>query len=84
MPLSQSDQDKVKEWIGSRTPQLQCDCGAKTWSIAPELAFPLMADSKTGRINYLSGYPLVIVTCNDCGRALFFSAMKLGVWSPKS
>ena len=81
MPLNSSDQEKAKEWITSHSPQLQCDCGSRNWTVGPELAFPVMADSHTGRINYLTGYPMVVVTCNDCGRMLFYSAMKLGVWS---
>ena len=82
MALSASEKERVIDWIRSHCAQLRCGCDAMGWNLEPELAFSLMADSQSGRINYLSGYPLVVLTCDNCGRTLFFNAIKLGVWHP--
>ena len=71
---------EVEEWLRSKCPTLVCvACGQKRFSIEKMLAQTVSSDKATGRFNYMSGYPLVLVLCQNCGQALFFSSKVIGV-----
>lgn len=82
MPLSISQLDSVKQWIESHSPILNCSgCGGREWAIQSELAFTLLIDSKNGQINHGKGYPMVAITCKNCGYTVFFNAIQIGLLS---
>lgn len=71
------DIDKVKQWIYNRT-QLQCPaCEKRNFSIESKLAMTVTIDNETKRIDYLSGYPLIVVTCENCGYIIFLAPRRL-------
>lgn len=80
MPLSSSQLEDVERWIRSHGLFFQCACcSGKEWTIQQELAFALTVEPQGGRINYLGGYPMVAITCNNCGYTTFFNAIQMGV-----
>ena len=80
MPLDSSQLDSVRQWIESHSPILNCaGCGGREWAIQNELAFSLLVEPKDGSINYKKGYPMVAVTCKNCGYTVFFNAIQMGL-----
>ena len=80
MPLNSSQISDVEQWIRSHALNFECACcGKKEWNIQNELAFTLMIETQGGRINYLGGYPMLAVTCINCGYITFFNAIQMGV-----
>jgi predicted nucleic-acid-binding Zn-ribbon protein len=80
MPLNSEQLDCVKEWIEERSPVLSCSgCGGRDWSIQNELAFALLINAEDGQINHRKGYPMVAVTCKNCGYTAFFNAIQMGI-----
>ena len=80
MPLDSSQLESIKEWIESRSPMLTCTgCGDSEWAIQNELAFSLLIEPSNGKIDYKKGYPMVAVTCKNCGYTVFFSAIPMGI-----
>ena len=80
MPLTDAQKAMVEKWVTSRAPGFVCHaCGAKTWGVQNDLAFTLMIDAETLRINREAGFPLAVVTCNNCGYTSFFSAVQIGL-----
>jgi len=64
MPLDSSQLDSIRQWIESRSPILN---------------FSLLVEPKEGNINYKKGYPMVAVTCKNCGYTVFFNAIQIGI-----
>lgn len=84
MPLSSSQKQDIEQWIRSHALTFECACcAAKEWVIQNELAFSLIVEPEGGRINYLGGYPLVAVTCKNCGYTTFFNAIQMGIMASK-
>ncbi len=80
MPLNSEQLDCVKEWIEERSPVLSCSgCSGRDWSIQNELAFALLIDADDGQISQRKGYPMVAVTCKNCGYTVFFNAILMGI-----
>lgn len=80
MPLSSSQLEDIEQWVRSHSLIFQCACcGRKERTIQKELAFALTVEPQGGRINYLGGYPMVAITCNNCGCTAFFNAIQMGV-----
>ena len=72
---------KFQDWIKSRGIALRCPaCGSQRgFGVADELAMTSMLSGETGRIDYLRGFPLLLVTCNNCAFVMPFAAKQLGV-----
>lgn len=82
MPLSDSDMNKIREWLQrtGRNRAFACPwCGGNNWQPSNELAFAVAVDSQTGRINHLAGVPMVAVACNECSYIMLFSAKAIGI-----
>jgi len=80
MSLTDAQKAAIEDWMNSHAVKMVCPCcGGKRWSIQDDLAFPLMIDADTTRINRESGFPLAVVVCNNCGYASFFSAVQIGI-----
>jgi predicted nucleic-acid-binding Zn-ribbon protein len=80
MSLTDAQKASIEDWLNSHAAEMLCPCcREKQWCIQDDLAFPLMIDPETARINRESGFPLVVVVCNNCGYASFFSAVRIGV-----
>lgn len=80
MPLDSSQLDIVKQWIESHSPILNCSgCGGIEWAIQNELAFSLLVEPRDGSISRNKGYPMVTVTCKNCGYTVFFNAIQMGI-----
>ena len=84
MPLNSSQLDYIRQWIESRSPILNCPgCGGREWAIQNELAFTLMVEPADGQINHNKGYPMVAVTCKNCGNTVFYNAIQMGIMGMK-
>lgn len=80
MPVNSEQLESVKKWIEERSPSLSCPgCGGKDWAIQNELAFALLIDAQDGQINQRKGYPMVAVTCKNCGYTALFNAIQMGI-----
>lgn len=80
MPLTDSQVEDIERWIRSHALMFQCACcGAKEWVIQRELSFALTIEPQGGRINYLGGYPMVVITCKNCGYTVLFNAIQMGM-----
>ena len=71
----------AQEWLNSHAPGFRCSvCGGQNFGVAEDqLATTNSMKDKSGRIDYLSGFPLVVFTCGDCAQVVFFSAKQMGV-----
>lgn len=71
------DVNFVQKWLETKCPSIHCPaCGGKNFEVDKDLA---MTNSiAEGRINYLYGFSLIVVTCNNCAYVMFLSAKKVG------
>jgi hypothetical protein len=81
MDLTAEDQDKIKKWLETKTSSgLRCFvCGNQRWSIANPAAMTVSIDVHTGRIQYMAGYPLIGLICDNCAHMLWFNAAVMGL-----
>ena len=72
---------EIQEWLSSHAPELACPvCRGRSFNVTEDqLAMTNSIQDKNGRVNYLSGFPLVVLTCQDCAHVLFFSAKQVGL-----
>lgn len=78
--LTEEEQAKVRQWLKERTPHLRCFCcGAGGWTVNPRVAMSSLWNPRSGRINYMEGYPVVVLQCDQCGHVLLFSAIAMGL-----
>ena len=85
MQFSEDEQRIIRDWIGKHTSGgIRCFiCGLHQWTVLPSAAMTITADTQTGRIHYMEGYPLVGLTCNNCAHIIWLSAAAMGL-RPKS
>lgn len=71
------DSYRVQQWLSSRAPSFQCPvCGRRNFSVNEQLAMTNSLQDG-GLVNYLSGFPLVVVTCQNCAHVTFFAAKQM-------
>ena len=71
------DTYRVEQWLGSRAPSLQCPaCGLRNFSVGNILAMTNSLQDG-GHVDYVSGFPLVVVTCQNCAHVMFFAAKQM-------
>jgi len=87
MRLTEEQKNKVRELLGSKsiTPPICPVCTSSLWGISDTVfelrefqggAFVLTGDSHI--------YPVVPLTCDNCGNTYFINAMKLGIIEQRS
>lgn len=75
---------QIEQWLRSHQVELSCpSCHQKNFSVDQQLAMTNSIDENTTRINYLFGFPLVTLICNNCAHVMFFSAKQMGVLKDK-
>ena len=75
------DAYRVEEWLRSRSKSVHCPCcGSQNFGAEDMLAMTNSVEANTGRINYLRGFPLVVLICQDCAHVMFFGAKKMGIY----
>lgn len=74
------DPQKVVEWLNSHWEGLKlCPiCHHNNWFVNDSLV-QLTEFHRVGLVLGGPVIPMVVVSCNNCGHTLFFSALKLGV-----
>lgn len=85
MELTQDDQAKIRNWLTSHAfGGIRCSvCGQQNWTIMNVAAMTGSIDLNTSRINHLSGFPMIGITCNNCAHIEWFSAPAMG-FKPKT
>ena len=75
------DKYQVKQWMSSHAPMLRCPvCTRQNFSVdESSLAVTNTLHEKNGHVDYLTGFPLVVLTCQDCAYVLFFSAKQMEI-----
>ena len=75
------DRYQVQEWLTSHAPALQCPiCSGRSFDVEENsLAMTNSLHDKGGPIDYLGGFPLVVLFCQTCAHVIFFSAKQMGV-----
>jgi predicted nucleic-acid-binding Zn-ribbon protein len=77
MPEELEYQPGALAWLESKLPNLRCPlCNHSEFTIGELLASPIVVDNK---INLATPVPFVPLVCNNCGHALLFSAIRLGL-----
>ena len=73
------DKQQAADWLKSHAPELKCAaCGKNSFGVDSPLAMTNQMDDG-GHINYLAGYPLVVVVCQNCAHVMFFAAKQMGI-----
>lgn len=73
------DTYKAQQWIRQKAFNMRCPvCQGQSFGVDSVIAMTNSIDENT-RINYLSGLPLVPVTCGNCGHIMFFNAKQMGL-----
>ncbi len=87
-PSSTVDKLKVAEWLNSHwrpdMVQRSCTvCGVTKWTIAEDFAY--LSTLGSGGAIQIGGrhFPLVILTCSNCGNTLLFNAIVMGLLPKK-
>ena len=83
-PLSEESHAKIRAWLDehSATELIRCPvCKENSWALPYYLTTMPVIDNSGERSASL-GYPVVIVTCNNCAFARMFGAVKIGLMSP--
>ena len=74
------DEQLALDWLKSHISVVKCAaCGTGPLSVNSPLAMTNQMDDG-GHINYLAGYPLVAVVCQNCAHVMFFAAKQMGVY----
>lgn len=74
------DSYRVEQWLHSRSPSVRCPCcGERNFEVGNILAMTNSIQDDTGRVNYLNGFPLVVVMCHNCAYVMFFAAKQMGM-----
>jgi len=75
------DRYQVQQWLTSHAPTLHCPiCSGQSFSVEENsLAVTNCLHEKAGPTDYLSGFPLVVLSCQNCAHIMFFSAKQMGV-----
>lgn len=72
--------DRAETWLRSRAPMIRCPaCGGANFGVADMIAMTNSIDVDTSRVNYMAGFPLLLVTCSNCAAVLMFSAKQIGI-----
>ena len=71
---------RFHEWATVHAPDLRCPvCQERKFSVDSTIAMTNAIDPANERINYMSGFPLLVVSCARCAHTLFFNAKAVGV-----
>jgi len=80
MPLSSEQERKIKQELSSYIQFTNCNfCNGNQWTLNNELVGLPVFDTEHKMTVEGSLMPMVVLTCNNCGHAHYFSAMKLGI-----
>ena len=72
--------EHLRVWLQEKAPRLRCPvCESQSFSVDSTVAMTNSINPDGGRIDYMSGFPLIAVGCSNCGHVLFFNAKTVGV-----
>ena len=79
-PLSLEEQQKIldwldKKWLGTKTCNI---CGHNQWNLSQHVVAPTTLEGKNISLGGTI-YPLVLVTCKNCGNTHFFNVVMVGL-----
>jgi hypothetical protein len=84
--LDPATREKLADWINKHCPDLRCPaCGKQEWSGGALAASVMVPTPVQGPIEFprppktFQTLPLVYVFCGECGHAVTFSAVKVGI-----
>lgn len=79
-PLPKELIEKAEQWVKEYWTQTQnCFvCGRDNWEIDNTLG-AIGTVSYRGSVDFTPVFPMVIVTCDNCGNTVFFNAVKIGL-----
>jgi hypothetical protein len=77
--LTENEIQSLQKWLGEKWTNRNCvTCGVNNWNLNPYIA--IMPLHTPGRV-LVGGpsFPVVPVVCNNCGNALLFNAVTIGL-----
>jgi hypothetical protein len=77
--LSESDQQKIGEWLNERCGSLRCFCCGMTSWVTGGAYLNVGYDPATAKVNYHEGIPHVSIVCANCGYIMSFSTAVMGL-----
>lgn len=75
------NQEKINQFIQGKFTPVCAFCGNRRWNITSKV-FQLMEFDLNGLNLGGATYPVIPVTCNNCGNTLFINAIAAGLLEP--
>ncbi|MBU6400343.1 MAG: hypothetical protein KGS61_08495 [Verrucomicrobia bacterium] len=79
MNLSESDQQRIKDHLNIKLRNGCPVCGERNWNVNPHLTFQGILNKEYKQPVDGSVFPLVGITCRNCGYLAQFVAQSVGV-----
>ena len=77
--LSPEDREKIHAWYKEKCTNTACPvCKNRNWVLADHIIVPMIY-SGIGMTMEATGYPQIMIVCQNCSLTLFFNAAKLGL-----
>ncbi len=77
--LTDDEQQSILNYLNERAPSLRCSaCGARSFQLVEHVVEYRPFSGGSLRLGGVV-YPIVMLTCTNCGHFLTFSALKVGV-----